>query len=375
MPGLASHALLGGWQGPGDFAALANVSDEPAAPGAAAGALSAINATLFEPLAPVVDQAIAWRPETPGIPATALPALGACVQSGLHAADTMAAVWARAAAILDDAAEPVAWQDTGLSARRFPAVAAAAAAVLREAAAIAALARIPPATANADAALRTLLERVAARGAFDWALILQVLLMRLPAPLELMRHLGAARTNATGGTKVAAAMRPATELAIGALLARLTHRHAAAGPLDSTVPLHAAALEARRLAALLAAISDNAGAERRRRMEGLRQQLEARCQERFVAGLAVDLLEPIATLAAPPESDALIGLEATARDLRRLETEARHFGSAVGYEALLRHASTTLAALPADASLPLIARVRLIEILTGPEDAVALLAG
>jgi hypothetical protein len=74
-----------------------------------------------------------------------------------------------------------------------------------------------------------------------------------------------------------------------------------------------------------------------------------------------------------PEPGALRRVETTARQLRALETEARRLGSAPTYDALLRQTAVVARNVASDAGLALVEKVRLIEILAGSEEALALL--
>jgi len=66
-------------------------------------------------------------------------------------------------------------------------------------------------------------------------------------------------------------------------------------------------------------------------------------------------------------------MEASARRLRDLETEGRKIGGAARYGAVLDQASGTLDAVGAKGFLTLARRIRLTEILLGPQAAFQLL--
>jgi len=66
-------------------------------------------------------------------------------------------------------------------------------------------------------------------------------------------------------------------------------------------------------------------------------------------------------------------LETAARRLRALETEGRRIGSGDTYDALLRQAAASVTVAGAGEARSLAHTVRLVEILAGPEAALALL--
>jgi len=59
--------------------------------------------------------------------------------------------------------------------------------------------------------------------------------------------------------------------------------------------------------------------------------------------------------------------------LRALETEARRLGGGDTYDALLQQAAASVTGAGTDEALNLVHKVRLVEILAGPEAALALL--
>jgi hypothetical protein len=347
-------------------------------------ALAGIEGVLLTPLAPVIEHAPFWRPGIPAIPDTALPALGTAIRKGLAGADGLAAelacgrieghggsaptlLWSWAARILESAIVPTDWAASGLSPERYPAIAAGAAAVLHAAAGIAALQDADRAdTTPSDPLLREVLDATAARGPAAWSLVVQAMLARAADPAALLRLLTSPRSVGS-----VSSLRAATEAAIAALLDRLARSGGGPGPIGA-LPLNHAVDEARRVARLLRAVAGSAGPERRRHAEALRIRLAAACEERFRTGMAESLIMPLKCLAGPPDRTTVRGLETVARDLRRLEAAARALGSA-GCETLVRQASTMIAALDKDVPLRLVDRVRLVEILSGPEDALALL--
>ena len=109
---------------------------------------------------------------------------------------------------------------------------------------------------------------------------------------------------------------------------------------------------------------------RRERLETARAALDARSRERFAETLTHLLAEP--TGEAADAVSLAPALEASARDLRRFETAARQLGGATSYDQALRRAAEEVFALPQSVALTRVERLRLAEILAGPEQALRL---
>jgi hypothetical protein len=71
--------------------------------------------------------------------------------------------------------------------------------------------------------------------------------------------------------------------------------------------------------------------------------------------------------------DTIETLESAARSLRRFEVAARRIGSADQYDQQLRHAAEALRPKPDEDAVARVSRIRLVEILRGPEAAMAML--
>ena len=82
---------------------------------------------------------------------------------------------------------------------------------------------------------------------------------------------------------------------------------------------------------------------------------------------------PLYRLGSSLDAAAIAGLEATARGLRVLETEARTVGGGGVYDMLLGKAATAIENRGLSGILPVADQVRLVEILVGPEAALALI--
>lgn len=337
---------------------------------------------LFSPLDPVIVPAGSWRGGTAAIPRTALTPLEAIVRDHLGvaaaameaatsgadpdaAARTEAPLWAAAAAAMRAAAERAptpAWAAAGLADDAFRPIARAAAAVLATGAEIngwAAAEWDTPVAAEADLARAFAAARPA--GAVACAMLGAVLLARLPrasaAILEAMASL-AKEDAVLAGT--------CTDLAVNAICGQM--EGAMRAGIDSA-PLADAVRDAQRAALLLAGIAKDAGPRRRERLEASRDGLEAVCRRRFAVDLTHALIEPLSGGIAP-----IAGLEAVARELRSFETAARQLGGAGDYDARLRRAAEQVHGLPESVPVTLADRVRLVEILAGPEDALRLFA-
>jgi len=95
--------------------------------------------------------------------------------------------------------------------------------------------------------------------------------------------------------------------------------------------------------------------------------------ERFTTGLRDELLTPLEQLGVSPGEAEILALEATARGLRVLATEGRAVGSGPAYDQLLDRAAEVLKGPSMRDKLALTDRLRLVEILSGPDVALTML--
>jgi hypothetical protein len=337
---------------------------------------------LFLPLEPLIVPPQRWRPNMPAIPRSALTSLAATVRAGLgaeaarvdaliqaassHDAETIAqagaVLWPRAAAVLFAAGAPVEWAATGLNPSLYPPLAQRTGAVMAQALALedlvaeAAVGIVPP----RPAPIRAMLEDVCARCPDACPMLATVLLGRLPQCAALLPAMAAEL-----GPQVEAAFRLAGQEAAEALLSGLE----AAGGAEYAVGGHdlaEAVQEVRRTAALLKQLADRTDLPQLHvRLQSVRQRFDMGCRQVFAQAMTAEFLPALT------RADGKGGaLEATARHLRELESDARPLGGGDTYDSQLRQAA---AAVAADASLSLTARVRLVEILAGAEAALALL--
>jgi hypothetical protein len=344
---------------------------------------------LFLPLDPVIVPAPRYRAGMPAVPRTALIPLSAMVRAALgpRAAQIDAAIegriagdaeavqsagellWQEAALILTRAPLPPGWAAAGLPPALYPPLARAMASVLEQAEPLQKIVTEGVAGLPVDiTAIDTFLARAAAAGPEAWSLVLAVLLARLPTPDAVLRQAIAWATR-HGDPVLRASIEPVLD-------AQLACLEAHAGALDDmlTADLATAGAEVQRIVGLLDGFSgESVPAMRRKRAETIRQQLDASCRTRFSSGLAEEFVAPLQAMLHAPAPDMPPRLEVAARQLRALETQARRLGSAPTYDELLHKTAAAVQNIAPDAGLQLADKVRLVEILIGPEAALSLL--
>jgi hypothetical protein len=338
---------------------------------------------LFLPLQPLIVPSHHWQPTGGGIPRAALMSLAATVHSRLgeisnaveavirnasmhdeavvYRAGTM--LWPQAAALLVTVPPPVGWADTGwgpglyaLLARRVGAVLSHAV-VIQDLAAEAQAGIAPPRREPVAA----MLAEIAAHGPEALAMLVHLLLARLPSLAPLLPDLAAEQ-----GPPVEAAVRQAVGEAFNALLSSLEEEGSGGETALPAWDLTDAVQELRRRITLLNQLSRRPDLPQGRiRVQAVRQRLDAGCRQLFSDAVAT------AFLPALRDGTAAAGLEATARRLRELESEARALGGAETYDQALRAAAGAVRAQ--GTALSKATRARLVEILAGPEAALAML--
>jgi hypothetical protein len=168
---------------------------------------------------------------------------------------------------------------------------------------------------------------------------------------------------------VHAAMDEATDL-----LLRQLDREEGADARIAVGTLAEAGAAAGRVASLLKHLDTaNAQPQRRQQMRAVRQRLEADCKARFASGLQDELLAPLQHLGSLSADTDVAALEAAARGLRVLETEGRSVGGGSTYDLLLGKAAEAIKADTMSDRLSRADQVRLVEILSGPDAALAML--
>ena len=341
---------------------------------------------LFSPLDPLIVPARGWRASAPTIPRTALPPLAETVRSVLgpeagpiealikgHSIQDAATVaqagerlWPQAGRILSDVPPPVRWNHTGLPLAAYPPMARRIGAVLSRLDALETLvidAGLGRAPIDPDCVL-AILRLASEQEPEAQPMMTTLLLARLP---QASRMLGA--STGEHGSRDDTTLREAGDQAMAVLLDQLEAPGTMATQLGRG-DLVQSADQVRRWALLLREAEAIGPREQQARLRLLRRRLDEACRARFAAGLVADL---VGKLVAPAPDPAMIDAwEHTARGLRAFETEARGLGGGSAYDALLREAADTVRDLPVRGAMRPVTRVRLVEILTGPESALAM---
>ncbi len=332
---------------------------------------------LFAPVEPLIVPSASWQIGSPGIPRSALAALGGDLCAALgEAADPLRArcagrsmedeavvaecgapLWAEAAKLLPGRLPPADWTSaTGLPPAAHRALVVPLGVLLGEGVPLHKLPTLAGQTALAEA--ERLLRQAGARGGAALTMMLALLLRRLPRAQRLLQL--------ADGIGEAGGAGQASDRVMAFLLGDLR------GAVASDAALPEAADQVRRSARLLEELEAAAGAaERPSRMQmvrAARQDLSAMCRDRMAA--AAESLAVAAEMAA--EAADLAAMEDTARALRLLDAVGRRLGEAEVYDRVL---SGTAGRLTAGTLLAPNARLRLAEILLGPDAALALVEG
>ena len=354
-----------------------------------------IDRLLFQPADRVIVPAVQWKRGMLAIPRHVLACLAELVRSELGPSFTELAadfdgtmsddidailrhgrkLWTSAGDVLSHATMPPEWAGmTGLGLADFNATARPLAILLGVAARIEDMVQLGLDGERARSEIRICLAQAQASiaelpEAKDEAvanaclgLLIAVCLERLP---DLQDPLIAAADQALRGERSQA------RLAADAALDRALMRAEASLTASDMPPTLA---ELSRLAELLNVLDQPGPAGRPSRkptIAALRRNLEAHCRLRFQEELTNELLPGATMLSAITSSEALIGLEDAARDLRRLEAIGRITGGSAHYERALADSAAALPALAPGARAVDLAR--LIEILQGPEAGLAFL--
>ncbi len=316
---------------------------------------------LFLPLDRLIVPAPAWRPGEPSIPRSVLVPLAAALRAALPAqamaldamldghttADATVLIaaggllWPAAAALLRSAPPPPRWHEaTGLPVALHDPLVRPMAALLAEGMALHQLACSEDAAAAA-----ALLRRVAASGPAVLAMAVALVMAILPDAGEVLRL--AEELAGQGGAEGRAAVDRALDFLIEGTA------KSSAEPL----PLALLADQMRRATLLLDGLAAESATTqrpgRRARIVAARRRLDETCRAQFsdaAAQLAV---------AAP---------EAALRDLRRLDAVGRRLGDAGAYDRGLQALARRMAG---EAQMAPVERLRSLEILLGPEAALA----
>jgi hypothetical protein len=342
---------------------------------------------MFHPLDLLIVPTSRWRPASRAIPRTALVPMAEHVRlamgpaaaamdaeiAGHTTADTDLisrlgrSLWPKAAVILAAAPMPRTWDEAELGDRSYRPLADAVSALLAEAATLdtlcseAATGLLPP-TPDTIAAM---LGRVVRLNKDVLPMMIAVLLDRLPQAAALLP----AVNTGPEAHAVHAAMDEATDL-----LLRQLDREEGADARIAVGTLAEAGAAAGRVASLLKHLDTaNVQPQRRQQMRAVRQRLEADCKARFASGLQDELLIPLQHMGSLSADTDIPALEAAARGLRVLETEGRSVGGGSTYDLLLGKAAEAIKADTMSDRLSRADQMRLVEILSGPDAALAML--
>jgi len=342
---------------------------------------------LFLPLDPLIVSAARWRPEQHGIPRTAIPVLSRAVEAALGAAtrSIMAMIdghttqdidvidaaggllWGPASRSLFDAPPPEGWETTGLSVQVHKALSTRIGALLSQAERLRRMtADVAHGLAPPEAsAVQTLLAEAMGYDPEVLPMLLALLLARVPECGLVL-----SRVATLLGQRGGVLLRNAGEQAADALLDQLEAPGGAEAHLGGQDMAEAGA-SVRRLTSLLSMLDgETLPPDRRRRLSDVRERVRSGCEALFTERLTEDLLEPLRTRSG--ETGNGWDLEAAARGLRTLETEARRAGGGKTYDTLLGQTADLVREMTVQGGLDRVDGLRLMEIVAGPEAALAL---
>jgi hypothetical protein len=344
---------------------------------------------LFLPLDPLIVPAAAWQPDHPTIPRTALMPMCEVVVAGLgaearaiddmmrgravednditHAAGGL--LWPAAARILADAAlPPSVWHKTSMSPDAWLVLSRPVAGLLSFTDKLHALfAELEIGVVLHTEALIPLVACAAQHGLETLSMLAALVLARAPEARKLLIRAGRVL-----GQDGEARMRVAATRAIETLLARLD-RASGVESLVRSAGLANAGLEVRRIMQLVECVRASQEPSLQARLHELLQRLDAICRRRFGAAIKVEFADLLVQLGNEPEPAAFNLVEDAARGLHDLKQEASRIGNPDAYDALLQQAASLVKAAESQGALSLVDRVRLVEILLGPEEALAIL--
>lgn len=345
---------------------------------------------LFLPLDPLIVPPTGWQTKSPTIPRSALwPMAGAIRRAASEKvaridrmidghsthdhgviAEVAPLLWTGAAQTLAQCEAPADWTErTGLPGPLFTSIAGNTAAVLAQVLTLQTWrAEVEMGAPVRTSAVQLMLQQVNRRRPEAVGMLIALLLARLPQAVGALRR---AMAEIGGSTMVA--MRAAMETATDSLLERLEAANGIESAVLGTV-LRGAGVEVYRILRLLTCVDvENAKPSQRTRVTALRRRLDECCRLRFIMGLQTDFLQVLEDPAAQADIATVNRLEEAARGLRELADEAVRVGSAGTYELLLRQTTDATRAIGAEGAFTLADKVRLVEILAGPDEAWTLL--
>lgn len=335
---------------------------------------------LFVPVQGVIAEARSWHRQEGGIPRNALVPIAEAIRVALGAeAQAIEALfaghnfgelrsvdaagrrlWRGAAAVAASLVQPPCWEAAGLAAADFRHAMTIAAGVWRHAdplwAALVAARDGPP-----EAMVRDAVTAAAAEDPMVQEAILATLLLQAAKPGSVAAAAAAARIGPAA----------TTERVLDRWIDGCSPDIAVADPLGS----------ARLAEEFVEAIDDleacPAGRrpERRQRLAALRRDVGEACRSVFADGAKGSLLAPLARPGPPPDDEAMLAFEETARALKRLERAGRSLGGGQAYDVALRQIVDGFRAMRAGPNSSPADLARLVEILAGSEAALKLLDG
>ncbi len=345
---------------------------------------------LFTPLDLLIRPANKWQPGEATVPRTVLMPISRVVQAGLgpeaslidaslagHTADAVqliteigGTIWPRAAEILVASSCPADWSETGLPPALYPALVQAVAAVLRRASRLRSLLRdseVAVLEAN-ERTISEIVQDITREPAAGQEMIAQLVLLQSPRAAPLLRQLMTTGQAKKETAILHQAMARGTEQA-------LIQIESDAGSVEDirSGPLAGVGEQVRRVTALLDDLGRDSGvAAHRPRLQAIRQKLDQACRARFAEALTEGLVQPLASACGPLDGAHQLELETCIRDLRTLETAVRPIGGSATYDALLVQASESVRIAAQAGTLTPVRKFRLIELLSGPEAAMAM---
>ena len=345
---------------------------------------------LFMPLDPLIVSPANWRPGSPRVPRSALGPIfslvirqvgieiaafksmveGHTTHSEAAIAQAGAALWPCAAVILRGAKPPPEWEQTRLPEPLFWPMARAIAAVLARGCELLQLARN---TQNRDSSndgelIGSLMAKLADEIPEGAALVIQLVLLHAPQAIVHVRR----SISAIHEAHESITLHRALSLGLDQSL-NYVEREADCVRKIARGSTREATEEIKMVARVLNAIDqDPSAASHRSRLRAMREKMDKASQNRFKNSIQEDLARPLAALRQPASSTEQKQMETSARELRTLEGAARQFSNSVSYDQQLLHTADVVRSAFAAGTVSLPRACRLLEILSGPEAAVAL---
>ncbi len=283
--------------------------------------------------------------------------------------DAGRALWSAASGILAAAPEPPSnWAKTHLPPDCFVLLARRLATLFAQTDALDAMVAEADIGVSLRADVIAPLLAACSQDASTLAMMVTLILARLPGVRGLL--MPAARSL---GRDQEAAMQTAIDQSLEVLVHRLETRNG----IETLViggSLRQAAGEVRRIRALLDGLLRN----RLRddwpsRLVQMKSRLDVSCRLRFALALEVEFADALQALGDDSQEEVVNRLEEVAMHLRNLEQEALLIDSRQGYDPLLREAAEHIKSAALAGALGLVDSVRLVEILAGSDEALALL--